>query len=202
MARCPGVLEVGAERGVGQARAAVELVVFELGEDAKALGVAFEMQEVGAFFLAHAVQPAAPGGLLEPVADGVFAGVAEGRVADVMGQARGLHDHAHVGGVAPVRQAVADDLADAHAQRAADTADFQRVGQAGMDVIVARYRVDLGLATQAAEGAGEDDAVVVLVEGAAAELGAAVHGFAEALPGEQGVPIHSSFRNSESYRQR
>lgn len=83
----PGVLQVGAERGVGQAHAPVELVVLQLGEDPKALGIAFEVEKVGALSVAHVIQPAASGGLLEPVADGIFARVAERRVADVMGQA-------------------------------------------------------------------------------------------------------------------
>ena len=47
MARRPGVLEVGAKGGVGQPRAAVELVILELGEYAKALGIALEIEKVG-----------------------------------------------------------------------------------------------------------------------------------------------------------
>ena len=84
MARAPGVLQIGAEGGVGQPGAAVELVVLQLGEHAKALGVA----------------------------------------------------------PAPVRQAVAQGFADAHAQRTADAADFQRVGQARVDMVVAGNRVN------------------------------------------------------------
>ncbi|MCY1413335.1 hypothetical protein D9M71_287640 [compost metagenome] len=187
----PGVFQVGAEGGVGQAHAAVELVVFQLGQHAEALGVALEVQEVGALLLAHLVQPAARGGLLEPVADGVLAGVAERRVADVVGQAGGLHDDAEIAGIAPLGKLVAQHLADPHAQRAADAADLQGMGEAGVDMVVAGDRVHLGLAAQAAEGAGEDDAVVVLVERAAPQFGAAVHGLAQAFAGEQGVPVHS-----------
>ncbi|MNR48667.1 hypothetical protein D3C85_1679300 [compost metagenome] len=84
----PGVFEVSTQRGVSQPRAAVELVVFQLGEDAKALGVTFEVEKIAAFGGAHRIQPATPGGLLEPVAYGILAGVAEGWVADVMSQAR------------------------------------------------------------------------------------------------------------------
>ena len=102
MASGPGVLEVGAEGGVGQPGAAIELVIFQLGEYAKALRVAFEIEKVAALGIAHRIQPAAPGGLLEPVANGVFAGVAERRVADIVGQAGGLHDHAQVARRAPV----------------------------------------------------------------------------------------------------
>ncbi|MNN95126.1 hypothetical protein D3C81_2138820 [compost metagenome] len=58
-----------------------------MGEHPETLGIAFEVKKVGALGLAHRIQPAAPGGLLEPVTDSVFAGMAEGWVADVMGQA-------------------------------------------------------------------------------------------------------------------
>ncbi|MCY1240065.1 hypothetical protein D9M72_528940 [compost metagenome] len=58
-----------------------------------------------------------------------------------------------------------------------------------MDVVVAGDRVHLGLASEAPEGAGEDDAVVILVEGAAAQLIGAVHRFAKAFAGEQGLPV-------------
>jgi len=61
MARGPGVLEVAAEGGVGQPGAAVELVVFQLGEHAKALGVALEVEEVVTLHRAHGIQPATPG---------------------------------------------------------------------------------------------------------------------------------------------
>ena len=83
----PGVFQVGAEGRVGQSGAAVELVVFQLGEYAKTLGVTFEAEKVAALGLAHGVQPATSSRLLEPVADSVFAGVAERWVADVVSQA-------------------------------------------------------------------------------------------------------------------
>ncbi|MCY1402083.1 hypothetical protein D9M71_172150 [compost metagenome] len=108
-----------------------------------------------------------------------------------MGQAGGLDDHTEIAGVAPFRQLVAEHLADPHAQRAADAADFEGMGQACVDVVIAGDRVHLRLAPQPAEGAGEYDAVMVLVERAAAEFGVAVHRFAEAFAGEQGMPVHS-----------
>ena len=58
-----------------------------------------------------------------------------------------------------------------------------------MDVIVARHRVHLGLAAQAAKGAGEDDAVVVLVKRAAPQFFRAVQGFSKTFAGQQGGPI-------------
>ncbi|MNP60689.1 hypothetical protein D3C76_1557930 [compost metagenome] len=115
MARTPRVLEVGAERGIGQAGAAVELVVFQLRQHAKPLGITLEIEEVGALVVAHIIQPAASCCLLEPVTDGVFARVAERWVADVVGQAGGLHDHAQVARFAPVGQILAQGFTYAHA---------------------------------------------------------------------------------------
>jgi hypothetical protein len=161
----PWILQVGAEGGVGQARATVELVIFKLRQHPETLGVAFEIEEVTSFRFAHCVQPAAPGGLLEPVPNRIFTGMPERRVADVMGQAGRLHHHAQVAGFAPVGQGAAHGFADTHAQRAADAADFQGMGQAGVDMVVARNRMHLGLAPEAAKGAGENDAVMVFVKG-------------------------------------
>ena len=189
VARGPRVFEVGAQGGIGQPGATVELVILQLGQHAEALGIALEVEEVIALGAAHVVQPAAPGRLLEPVADGVFAGVAERWVADVVGQAGRLHHHAQVARVAPVGQGAAQGFADAHAQGAADAADFQRVGQPRMDVIVARHRVHLGLAAQAAKRAGEDDAVVILVKRAAPQFFRAVQGFPKTFASQQGGPI-------------
>ncbi|MNI99809.1 hypothetical protein D3C73_1589860 [compost metagenome] len=51
----------------------------------------------------------------------------------------------------------------------------------------------MGLASQAAESTGENDPVMVLVEGAAAQLFRAVQGLAETFAGEQGVPVQGRF---------
>lgn len=177
MAGGPRVFQVSAQGGVGQPRAAVELVVLKLGEHAEALGVAFEIEEVITLGAAHVIQPTAACGLLEPMADGVFAGVSERRVADVMGQAGRLHHHAQVARVAPVGQGAAQGFADAHAERAAYAADFQGMGQACVDVVVAGDRVHLGLAAQAAKCAGEDNTVMVFVERATAQFFRAVQRF-------------------------
>ncbi len=164
----PRVFEVSTQGGVGQACAAVELVIFQLREHPEPLRIALEVEKVVALGLAHRIEPASSGRLVEPVANRIFAGVAERRVADVVCQAGRLHDHAQVAGVAPVWQGRAQGLADAHAQRASDAADFQGVGQTSMDVVVAGHRMDLRLAPQTAKGTGKDDPVVVLVKRAAA----------------------------------
>ncbi|MNE22689.1 hypothetical protein D3C80_1159090 [compost metagenome] len=87
MAGGPGVFQVRAEGCIGQAGAAVELVILQLGQDPEALGVAFEIEKVGTLGVGHCIEPAAPGCLLEPVANGIFTGMAKGRVADVVSKA-------------------------------------------------------------------------------------------------------------------
>lgn len=115
----PRVFQISAEGGISQARTAVELMVLKLSEHAETLGIAFEIEEVTALGFAHAIQPAAPGRLLKPMANRVFTGMAEWRVADVMSEAGRLHDHAQVTRIAPLRQRTAQCFADAHTQRAA-----------------------------------------------------------------------------------
>ena len=110
-----------------------------------------------------------------------------------MRQTRRLHDHSQIAGLAPVGQGAAKGFADTHAQRAAHTADFQGVGQPRVNVVIAGDRVHLGLTPEAAEGARENDPVVVLVERAAPQFLRAVQGFAKALAGEQGLPIQGRY---------
>ena len=64
-----------------------------------------------------------------------------------------------------------------------------------MDVVVAGDGMDLGLLAEAAEGAGKDDAVVILVKRCAAKLFRTGHGFAETFAAEQCFPIHAVLRS-------
>ena len=50
-----------------------------------------------------------------------------------------------------MRQDAADRLAYAHAQGTADATDLERMGEPGVDMIVAVDRMDLGLASQTAK---------------------------------------------------
>ena len=84
--------------------------------------------------------------------------MAEGRVAEVVGEAGDLDDRADVArGVACGQEAAglhhhADPVADA----AADAGDFDAVGEAVVGEVVFGEGVDLGFAAEAAERAGED----------------------------------------------
>ena len=101
---------------MGQAGATVELVILQLREHTEALGIALEVEEVRPLRIRHVVQPTASRSLLKPAANGILPGVAEWRVADVMGEAGRLDDHAEVGRAAPLGQVIAKDFADAHAE--------------------------------------------------------------------------------------
>ena len=67
------------------------------------------------------------------------------------------------------------------------------MGQARVDMVVARHRVHLGLAAQAAKRAGENDAVVVFVKRAAAQFFRAVQRFTKTFAGQQGGPIQGGY---------
>ena len=99
----------------------------------------------------NVVIEAAPG--LHPGLQFVLAGMAEGRMAQVVGQGDRLGQFA----VQP--QGVG--------QGSGDLADLQRMGQAGAIVVALMGHEDLGLALQAAEGGGVDDPVAVAGEGVA-----------------------------------
>jgi hypothetical protein len=88
--------------------------------------------------------------LLERAVEGALAGVAEGRVADVMYQGERLGEiFVQVEGAGYV----AGDLRDLHG-----------VGEAGSEVVGGAGGEDLGLAGETAEGAGLDDALAVALE--------------------------------------
>lgn len=63
------------------------------------------------------------------------------------------------------------------------------MGESRVDVVVAVHRVNLSLASKAAEGSGEDHSVVVLVKGAAAHFLRTGMGLSQAFAVQQGVPV-------------
>ncbi|CEG52415.1 hypothetical protein PXNS11_250028 [Stutzerimonas xanthomarina] len=154
-------------------------MVFELRKHSKSLCVAFEVEKVRALRVAHIVEPSAPCGLLEPAANSILAGMAKRRIANVMGEAGRLDDHPEVGRAAPFGQVLAQHFPYAHAQGTADAADLKRVGQAGVDMVIAGNRMHLGLASEPPERAGKDDPVVVLVERTSTQFLCAVNGLSE-----------------------
>ncbi|BFO21277.1 hypothetical protein SHKM778_76650 [Streptomyces sp. KM77-8] len=142
----PRVLGGGVEGGAGEVEAdgalGGEPLGFDAGEEAERLGVALEAAAV----LGELVQR-------------LFAVVAEGRVAEVVGEAGGLHEV----GVA----------AEGSAELAAHLGAFEGVGEAGAgagvpDLALVAGGDDLGLAREAAEGGGVEYAGSVALEGGAA----------------------------------
>ncbi len=103
-------------------------------------------------------------GVLHELVEGLFDGMAEGGMAEVMGEARALDevgvDEAVVGEVGAV-------LLKPAADGAADLGDFDGVGEAGAVEVVFAGEEDLGFALEAAEGGGVDDAVAIDLEGGA-----------------------------------
>lgn len=83
----------------------------------------------------------------------LLAGMAEGRMTEVMGEGKGL----------------GEVLIEAEAARngAGDLGDLERVGEAGAEEVTLVIDEDLRLVLQLAEGGAVDDAVAVALEGAA-----------------------------------
>lgn len=150
----PGVLGGGVEGGAGEiepdadvlpaAGVADEALGFEAGQQAQRLGVALEAAAVRG-----------------EVVEGLFAVVAEGRVAHVVGEAGRLDEV----GVA----------AEGGAELPADLGALQGVGEPGARAGVpgpaqGAGRDDLGLAREPAQGGGVQHPCAVALEGGAAGL--------------------------------
>ena len=144
--RLPGEVQP-VERGVAP---------LEPGHEAKRLGVVVEAAE-----RRHAV------------GERVLAGVAEGRVAEVVRQ----------------RQRLGEILVEAEraGERAGDLADLDRMGEPGAVVVALVEDEDLGLVLEAAEGARMDDAVAVALELAAGRRGRLAVQPTPALPRVAGI---------------
>ena len=112
-------------------------MIFELCKYPETLGVAFKIEKIGTFGIAHVVQPATRGRLLKPVAYCILSRVTKRWIANVVRQAGGLNDHAEIRRAAPLWHIIPEHFTYTHAERAADAADFQRVGKSRMNVVVA-----------------------------------------------------------------
>ena len=191
--RGAGVFGEGAQGGVGQLHAAWIVGALQPGDDAKSLGVALETQEILPLRVVQLFQhrPAGGGGG-EPQPDGVFAGVAERWIADVVRQTGGGDHRAEILRIDPLQSMTTDHaVADHGAQRAADAGHFQAVGQAGTDVVALGEREDLGFVLQPPEGRGEDQTVEVALEVGARFAVGVLAGDPQAGAGEQAVPVHA-----------
>lgn len=162
----PRVFEQRAVASGGQAHTTAIAIHFNAGGLAQAVGIAFVGLDVAA------LRGGKRGGvngvfrLPKPIAQSVFAGVSEGRVADVVGKAGGLHGSGEVVGRKIGRQLVfgAQQFTHQIAQAAPHAGDFNAVGEAVVGVVVFGERVHLGFAPQSAKGVGKDHAVVVGVK--------------------------------------
>ena len=98
---------------------------------------------------------------LQAAVEGLLAGVAEGRMADVVGQGEGLGQF--------------DIEAERAGEGAGDLGDLKGVGEAAAEMVGGRVRraagEDLGLAGETTEGAGVQDASRVAGEGRAVKMG-------------------------------
>jgi hypothetical protein len=103
----------------------------------------------------------------------VLPGVAEGRVAEVMGQRHSL------------RQVLVEAQRAGHG--AGDLRDLQRMGQAGAEIVALMFHEDLRLVLEPPEGRGMDDPVAVALERGAEEAFLLAHAAAPAMGGIAGI---------------
>ncbi len=119
--------------------------LFEPGDDAQGVEIVIEAEAVS----------------VEGAVEGLFSGVAEGRMADVVGKGEGF-------GQLGIE-------AEGMGQGAGDLCDFEGVGEAAAEMIaggiVGQAGEDLGFASEAAEGAGMEDAGGVSGEWRAIRVG-------------------------------
>ena len=133
--------------GQVRARVAEDAVAHRLGE-VEAAAVALEHVDDAQRVLVVAKAPAEA--LVQRAVERLLAGVAEGRVAEVVAEADRL-------GQVLVQPQRARD-------RARDPAGLERVGEAGAVVVALGGDEDLGLVLQAPEALGVDDPVAVALE--------------------------------------
>ena len=138
------------------------------------VGIAFEGDEVAPLLWFYKLFQLLAFSVLEETADGVLARVAERRIAEVVGQTSRSHDGLDVGLTFFQLVMLVCQLFNSSAGDGASYAGhFEAVGQAVVDHLCARQRKHLSLVLQSAEGATEDDAVVVALK-RAADVGALV----------------------------
>ena len=162
-------------------------------QQAEGVGVALEVGYVGPELGAYPVLEHGAGALGEERLYGLLARVSERRVAHVVGQARRAHYRSNLRKqrVGQLRAAFHHGVGHVVAQRQPHAGHLEAVRQAVVHEDAARQGEDLRLVLQAAEGCGEDKAVVVALEFRAV-LGMVPMVFfqAEPLGGEKGMPVH------------
>jgi len=154
----------GCQYRAGQLQTARVGRALQAADDTEALRIALVTLEIGPLCRGESMA-LEQAGIAEPLADGILAGMAEGRIADVVRQAGGGDDGAEIARFDILQPMPGDDLAaDDSPQRTADATRLQAVRQAGTHVVALGKRENLRLVLHAAESRGEDDAVVVLLE--------------------------------------
>ena len=164
------VLHERAERGEREPQPAAAPRLLQSCHDPERLGVALEAQQVLPFALVQAVQQSSRGVVPEVLLDRPLADVPEWWIAEVVRQAGSRNAVADVTRAAPGRQrrgCGGEPVAHQRAERAPDRGDLEGVGEPGVHVVVHRQGEDLGLVGQPPERPGEQDAVVVALEGRA-----------------------------------
>ena len=139
------------------------------------------------FFQCHALSFRKEGG------DGAFAGVAEGWISQIMGEAGGGNDRADFRqvGALQVGTALKDGFGYIIAQRTAHTGYLQTMCQPVVDKYASGQGEHLRFVLQSPERGGEDKAVVIPLKFGTVLVSFFVKFFqAESLGRYEGIPVH------------
>ena len=138
------------------------------------VGVAFKCSQVAPLFGEHGVLQFLSFPVFEKTADGVLARVAKGWIAQIVSQAHCGNDGLDIGLSVFQFGMLREELLNGPAGDGASYAGhFQAMGQSVVYHLASGQGEHLGLVLQAAESAGEDDAVVIALE-RASDVGALV----------------------------
>ena len=165
-----------------------------MGEQTESIGVALEMGQIGPLSRSQLRLKLTPGALAEKCRYGLFARMAERRIAKVMSQTSGgndLPDSVDLPRPGLRAMTLAEHDGGLGGERAAHTGHFDRMRQSVVHEDAARKRKHLRLVLQTPEWRRKHQPVIVALEVAAHSAARIVIVFKpEALVAYQAVPVH------------
>ena len=139
-------------------------MVFQLAQNAVALGVAVKVFKVGDFGFTQVAKRCGITVLAEPFANGRFTRMTKRRVTDVVREAGGLHDRSEMVFVNVLGQILFNQMIHRNREAAAHARHFDAVSQAAVHMVIHRERVHLRLTAKAPERCRKNNTVVIAVK--------------------------------------
>ena len=121
-------------------------MIFQFRKNPNALRIAVKIFKIFHFLVAKIPERRRVPILLEPVANRRLSRMAKRRIADVVGESRGLRNSPQVVGVEIFRELVFDFVENGDRQTASDAGNLDGMGQSAVDMVIDRKRMHLRLA--------------------------------------------------------